>query len=683
MRPLLPVILATFAASLSAQTVPDAIASWIRFDAPPGHEAAAARALGAALPGWTADAWGNLIKRSGSGTPRRVVACAMDYSAWVVSQITDDGFLRLRRTGVPTHPLWDQFLEAQRVKVLSAAGSIPGVVAVYNGHFARQHRGDTAIVSVDDLWVDVGASSRAEVLALGIELIDPVTPDRPPWSFAGSVSGPGAGARAGCAAVASVATQAPARGETIFVLSTQGIFGGVGLSALLSRLGKVDRIALADAGRATRIASAASRTRTPQTWRALGERVTSDSIHLMAPAVRWAGSMVETIQEAEADALLRWVSDAAGVTPPASWTRLPADTVRRLAARHDEHGEIESRFMTLADLPGVPGHEWRVRDAIMAALPAWARERATIDTAGNLVVVAGPDRDSVAFIAHMDEVAFEVERILPDGRVTLRRMGGVVIQSWEGVPALLHFDPASPSGTAADVPASLRGVFVPRDSARTRVPSELTAWFGLDSAQLAARGVRPGQGITAYKRAERLAGTRVTGRASDDRTGSAALLTALRAIDPARLPRKTFFVWSVREEGGLNGARAFGNTYGHNLQRVHSIDTFVSSETPLESPHFAFTPLGSGAVLRGLDDGSMVPRAERDRILALARREGIRVQVGTTQGSTDGTAIAPWGPPNIGFSWPGRYSHGPAEVLDLRDVTALARLIGAVSMDRR
>jgi putative aminopeptidase FrvX len=30
-----------------------------------------------------------------------------------------------------------------------------------------------------------------------------------------------------------------------------------------------------------------------------------------------------------------------------------------------------------------------------------------------------------------------------------------------------------------------------------------------------------------------------------------------------------------------------------------------------------------------------------------------------------------------GLSWPGRYSHSPAEVLDLRDLSALARLIGA------
>jgi putative aminopeptidase FrvX len=49
-------------------------------------------------------------------------------------------------------------------------------------------------------------------------------------------------------------------------------------------------------------------------------------------------------------------------------------------------------------------------------------------------------------------------------------------------------------------------------------------------------------------------------------------------------------------------------------------------------------------------------------------------------GSTDGSAITAFGPVNTSISWPGRYSHSPAEVLDLRDVDALSRLIGALAL---
>ena len=41
------------------------------------------------------------------------------------------------------------------------------------------------------------------------------------------------------------------------------------------------------------------------------------------------------------------------------------------------------------------------------------------------------------------------------------------------------------------------------------------------------------------------------------------------------------------------------------------------------------------------------------------------------------------GAPNQGLTWPGRYSHSPGEVLDLRDLDMLSRLIVAVASTRR
>ena len=158
-----------------------------------------------------------------------------------------------------------------------------------------------------------------------------------------------------------------------------------------------------------------------------------------------------------------------------------------------------------------------------------------------------------------------------------------------------------------------------------------------------------------------------------------AVVLATRRLNPAALTHKVVLVWSTGEEGGLLGARAFGATHGTSIRRVYAIDTFVSSDTPLEVPNFAFAPLGKGAVLRGLDDGSVAPRAERERVQRVARAAGIPLQLGTTHGSTDGSAVGAFGPPNLGLSWPGRYSHTPGEVLDLRDLDALARLIAALA----
>jgi putative aminopeptidase FrvX len=205
----------------------------------------------------------------------------------------------------------------------------------------------------------------------------------------------------------------------------------------------------------------------------------------------------------------------------------------------------------------------------------------------------------------------------------------------------------------------------------------------MDSATLVAQGVRVGDGVTAYKDAVRLAGTRFTGRAMDDRAGSLALLRALDAVNPSVLTRRVLFVWSTAEEVGLEGAAALAARLGASVQRVHSIDTFVSSDTPLESPHFAWARLGDGPVLRGSESSSMVPLAARDEVMEVAQRAGIPLQVGLTQGGTDGTAFTFYGAPNVPISWPGRYSHAPGEVLDLRDLERLSALIAALAASPR
>ncbi|MBI3504308.1 MAG: hypothetical protein HY059_05660 [Proteobacteria bacterium] len=189
LRPL--VFLAVLAAALPAQSadgarVAESLSRWIALTAPPGAEELATNTLLRAMPGWTRDASGNLVRRVGQGSPRRVVACGLDVHAYAVSEITADGYIRLHRIGTALqHPLADQSMEAQRVQIHTARGIVPGVVAIANGHFTRQHRGDTTVVGVDQLWVDVGASSRAEVEWLGVALLDPVTPTRTPWTFDG------------------------------------------------------------------------------------------------------------------------------------------------------------------------------------------------------------------------------------------------------------------------------------------------------------------------------------------------------------------------------------------------------------------------------------------------------------------------------------------------------------------
>jgi putative aminopeptidase FrvX len=647
--------------------------------------------------GWRSDSLGNWMLRVGSGSPRRVVACGVDEPGYVVSEITDDGYLRLQAPADPRrHPLWDQFHEGQRVFVGTPANGVWGVTAVRSTHLWRRRAPETVPTTVEDLWVDIGARSRREVEARGVRLLVPVRREPALWVYGGAdtlLSGPGMARRAGCAAVATAATRgAPARGETVFVLSTQSAFQYAGLSAVLARLGAVDSLVIVDPSLASLDTSAARGGATavaalPQGIRLPRAAARGARLALNVPS-RFTGSLVESVSARDLRALEARVAQLSGTaarSAPAPRTILGFGSSEE--ERSDSLSDVGDVLARLTAVYALSEHEQPMRDAVLRELPAWARARTTTDSAGNLVLALGPDRDTVVFMAHMDEIGFEITSIARDGTVSLRQRGGFFLSLFEGQPALLHYETESDAArwrsargcglTSGET--GLRGVFVPRESATTKQPAQLTAWFGTDSAGLAACGVRAGMAITGEKRPLRLTGTRFTARSIDDRAGCTALILALREIDPAKLTHKVIFSWSVREETALGGAAAMAATLGPTVKRVYAVDTFVSSDSPLESPRFALAPIGAGAVVRALDNSSATPPAETDRVVRIARDAGIPLQVGTTNGGNDGSEFVRYGAVDVPISWPLRYSHSPAEVIDLVDVRSLARLVAALA----
>jgi len=651
-----------------------ALSSWIDLDAPPGREQFATEIIMKDMPGWQRDELGNLMMRKGSGSPRRVVACALDRPAFAVTEITDDGYLRLREMGAGRqHPLWVQFHEGQRIRVLTRTGVVPGVVIVKSTHLQRGRAPNAPLTTLDDLWVDVGAAAKAEVQRLGIEMLDPVVRDSPAWFYGQNyVSGQLASVRVGCAAVASAARAQVTSGETIFLITTLRSFGHDGLEAALRTLGHVDAVTLVDQAADAPATSEAVVQRKIEKPAYLPESTGLTSLTLLTPRMRFPGTLVESVRVADAEILLTEVEKAAAVSGQATprWPALATPSANAQTFHQDLLSPAANLLKSLADVPAVSGHEREVRETIAAALPAWARSLTHTDKEGNLVLEVGPDRDPLMFIAHQDEVGFEITNIAADGTVSLRTRGGLFQSLWEGQTAIIHLD-------AGNFPIS--GVFIPRETATAKQPETLTAWFGMDGETLKARTAGTGLSVTAYKRATRLGSTRFTARALDDRAGSTALVLAARRIQPGNLKRKVIFAWSVREETGLEGAIALAKQYGATVKRVYSIDTFVSSDSPVESTRFANAPLGHGAVIRGLDNSAIAPLSEMDRILGLARAQAIPIQVGATNGGTDGSDFVRYGAVHVSLSWPGRYSHSPVEVLDLRDLQALERLIYAIA----
>ena len=413
------------------------------------------------------------------------------------------------------------------------------------------------------------------------------------------------------------------------------------------------------------------------------------SVRVITPQVSSPDALMERMKVAAANELMATLVSA--INPSASapaWVPapLPRAVINNDAARFGAHPAraelmaLEQRLDTFAELMGVPRHEGSVRQHVYAALPAWAQERAQIDAIGNLTVEFGSEAgEATVFIAHMDEVGWEITQIAADGSLSLRSLGGVVTTAWEGQPAVLQIDPGAES-TSSSAPSYLKGVFLQRPNPDTKRPEAVSAWFGMDANALAAAGVRVGMGITMLKEGHHMGDYRYASRSMDDRVGVMSLLSAINEIDPAQVSNRMIYAWSVQEEGGLRGAGELAKRYGDATRRAYSIDTFVSSQTPLESPHFAFAPLGSGPVLRSIENGSMATPYELTRNLAVADSMGIPYQIGHTQGGTDGTRFTFFGAPNAGLSWPGRYSHSPAEISDLRDIAGLVTLIKTMTL---
>ena len=211
-----------------------------------GLEQAMTDSLLSLLPGSVRDRAGDVTVTLGQATPKRLVSCPLDEVGYVVGNVLPDGYLLLRRVGGGpriAYPLFDQQLEGHRVTVFGARGPVPGVVAVRSTHLTRGRGGAGSpdpVFTVDNAYVDVGASSAADVQALGIALLAPVSLTKEPQRYGDRMlSGLAAGRRAACAALAAAVQAKPrVRGTVVVAFTVQSLYSSdAGLATVTALLG--------------------------------------------------------------------------------------------------------------------------------------------------------------------------------------------------------------------------------------------------------------------------------------------------------------------------------------------------------------------------------------------------------------------------------------------------------------
>lgn len=213
-----------------------------------GYEQAAGDSLLALLPGSSRDRIGNVTLTLGRGAPKRLVYCPIDEIGYAVGNITDDGYVLLRRVGGARSPLFDQQIEGHRVTLFGRRGPVPGVVAVRSTHLTRGRGGpqrDEPPFTVDNAYVDVGAASRDDVLALGISMLTPVSQTKRPHRYGDRLlAAPNAGRRAACAALAAAALAKPrVRGTVVVAFTVQSIYpDSAGFKTVLNMQGPFSEV---------------------------------------------------------------------------------------------------------------------------------------------------------------------------------------------------------------------------------------------------------------------------------------------------------------------------------------------------------------------------------------------------------------------------------------------------------
>ena len=119
------------------------------------------------------DKVGSVICKQGgaSAGPRVMLAGHMDEIGFMVKMITPEGYLRF----IPLGGWFDQVMLGQRVIIHTQKGDVVGVIGAKPPHLLPAEERSKVVVK-KDMYIDIGATSQAEVEEAGVRQGDPITP---------------------------------------------------------------------------------------------------------------------------------------------------------------------------------------------------------------------------------------------------------------------------------------------------------------------------------------------------------------------------------------------------------------------------------------------------------------------------------------------------------------------------
>jgi putative aminopeptidase FrvX len=133
--------------------------------------------------------------------PKIALAAHTDHVGFIVFSIDEKGFIRFRKIGGSV----TGSIQGHQMKLHGSKGTVYGVAGIRPGHMTKPTEANI-IPPIEQMYIDVGAESKDEVLEMGVDVGTPITWNYSPVELANNyIATPAADDRAGLAAIITIA----------------------------------------------------------------------------------------------------------------------------------------------------------------------------------------------------------------------------------------------------------------------------------------------------------------------------------------------------------------------------------------------------------------------------------------------------------------------------------------------
>lgn len=331
----------------------------------------------------------------------------------------------------------------------------------------------------------------------------------------------------------------------------------------------------------------------------------------------------------------------------------------------------------LMEIPGPTGQEQAVMSRMRELWGAKA-QRVWSSKIGNLLAHVGGSGPILLLQAHADEIGFVVKSIDANGFVWLANAQAGVANPTKRFPAGQPALVVGRSGPVEGLFATATGhILTPAQRNKAELEfGDLFVDVGASSRdEVIAKGIHVGAGVIWNPPVRRL-GTRIYGKAIDDRVSLAVMTLLLDQVSPADLAYDLYFAATVQEEIGLVGATSLRAEVDADL--AIALDNGLVGDIPGVGEREMPTVLGGGPTLVHKDNYVHYDYDLIWRLAAVAERAGVPVQHGVYQQfGSDGAALIRQGIPAALLAPATRYTHSAFEMIDERDVQHTVDLLKA------